>query len=128
MLVSAFRSAVAPAATSVASEAIGFVVLMALPFGAVSRTLSESFASVADSFVTVLRTWIVAESAITEGVVTNVPHGTMCASPVVMSRTWRLIPAPGYHRDAGCCESSTFTAITFLPACRCGVSSYSKLT
>ena len=85
----------------------GMSLVTALPFGAVRRTRNESFADAADSLVTVLRMWIVAESTMTVGVVTNVPHGTMCVSPVVTRRTCRLIPAPGYQRDAGCCESST---------------------
>ena len=119
MVVSAFRSAVAPGARSQrlrrAAPALPARTVAAVrPRSAARR--SESFAAAADSLVTVLRTWMVAESAETAGVVTNVPQGTMCVSPVVTRRTWRLMPAPGYQRDAGCCESSTRTAITFLPA------------
>ena len=83
--------------------------------GQVSATRSERLAGDADSLVTVVRTWMVADSAETSGVVTKVPQGTMWASPVVTRRTWRLMPAPGYQREAGCWESSTRTAMMFLP-------------
>ena len=66
---------------------------------------------------------MVADPAETSGVVTKVPQGAMWMAPVVMRRTWRLMPAPGYQREAGCWESSTRTAMMFLPAWRCGVRS-----
>src|SRR5947209_7638494 len=123
MVVSALRSAVSPGEMAVGLVAADSKVLTVAPFGATRRTCSLRSAAVAASFLIVLRTWMVADEALTSGVVTNVPHGMIWASPVVTRRTSRLMPAPVYQRLAGCCELSARTARTLLPGLRWGVSS-----
>lgn len=71
-------------------------------------------AVVSESLMMVERTLTVASELLRSGVVTKVPQGTMWVSPVVMRRTWRLMPEPGYQREAGCWESSTRTAMMFF--------------
>src|SRR5437764_13267776 len=119
---SASSSPVTPGAIDIgAAEEIGFTICP--PFGPRMRICSERLTGSEDWLMAVLRTWTVADFAETIGVVTNVPHGAICVASVVTRRTWRLIPAPEYQREAGCSELSTRTAMTFVPGRRCGVSS-----
>ncbi len=75
-------------------------------------------AGVKASLAAVARTWMVAEAAETVGVVTKVPQGAMWVAAVVMRRTWRLMPAPGYQREAGCWLVSERTARVLGPVWR----------
>ena len=93
------------------------------PVGEMRVTARVTLAGVGDWLVAVVRTWMVAEAAVTVGVVTKVPQGAMWVAEVVMRRTWRLMPAPGYQREAGCWLVSERTARMLGPGWRQGVRS-----
>src|ERR1017187_3045943 len=86
---------------------------------------SVQFATALLSFLTRVFTWTLADASDTWGVVTNVPQCATCRLLAPISQTWREIPEPGYQRELGCLELSTFTAIALSrePKTRCGVMS-----